>query len=73
MKLMPAALYRHLQRMLDDGLIEESARRPAAAEDDERRRYYRVTSLGKRTLEAEIRRLERILVRARGDLHPEGA
>lgn len=68
--LLPAALYRHLQRMLDEGLIEESARRPAPSRDDERRRYYRITPLGRRVVEAEYRRLEQVLARAKADLRP---
>ena len=71
--LLPAALYRHLQRMLDDGLIDEAPRRPARAQDDERRRYYRITPLGRRVAEAEIRRLEQVLVQAKLDLRPAGA
>jgi DNA-binding PadR family transcriptional regulator len=71
--LLPAALYRHLQRMLVDGLIEESPRRPARANDDERRRYYRITTLGRRVAEGEIRRLEQVLVKAKLELRPAGA
>ena len=71
--LLPAALYRHLQRMLEDGLIEESARRPAHDNDDERRRYYHITALGRRVAEAEIKRLEQVLVQAKLDLRPAGA
>lgn len=71
--LLPAALYRHLQRMLDDGLIIEAPKRPARANDDERRRYYRITALGRRVAEAEISRLERVLVQAKLDLKPAGA
>jgi DNA-binding PadR family transcriptional regulator len=71
--LLPAALYRHLQRMLDDGLIEESPRRPARENDDERRRYYRITALGRRVADGEIRRLERVLTKAKLDLRPAGA
>ena len=70
--LLPAALYRHLQRMLDHGLIEESARRPARTIDDERRRYYHITPLGRRVAEGEIRRLEEVLVKAKLDLRPAG-
>ena len=55
-------LYRHIRRLEDDGVLEESGRRPAAATDDERRRYYRLTPLGRRVLAAELRRL-RALVR----------
>ena len=55
-------LYRHVRRLEDDGLIEESARRRASATDDERRRYYRLSALGRRVLAAELLRL-RALVR----------
>jgi DNA-binding PadR family transcriptional regulator len=68
--LLPAALYRHLQRMLNDGLIGEAGRRPARANDDERRRYYAITPLGRRVAEAEVRRLEQVLVQAKLDLRP---
>jgi DNA-binding PadR family transcriptional regulator len=71
--LLPAALYRHLQRMLDDGLIDESPRRPPRAGDDERRRYYRITALGRRVAEAEIQRLEQVLAQAKIDLRPAAA
>lgn len=57
-RLWPATLYGTLKRLMDSGLIEESARRPAAALDDARRRYYRLTPLGRRVLDAESRRLE---------------
>ena len=70
---LPAALYRHLQRMLEDGLIDEAARRPARANDDERRRYYAITLLGRRVAEAEIRRLEQVLAQAKLDLRPASA
>ena len=55
-------LYRHVRRLEDDGLVEESARRRASATDDERRRYYRLSALGRRVLAAELLRL-RALVR----------
>ena len=53
-------LYRHVRRLEDEGLVEESARRRAT--DDERRRYYRLSALGRRVLAAELLRL-RALVR----------
>ena len=71
--LMPAALYRYLSRMLDDGLIEESDRRPARTNDDERRRYYRLSPLGRRVIDAEYRRLEQVLAWAKRDLRPAPA
>jgi len=57
-RIGPATLYRSLQRMLEDGLVEERRERPAPDEDDERRRYYAVSDLGRRVLAAETRRLE---------------
>jgi len=56
--LRPGSLYRALNRLLADGLIEELDERPDPALDDERRRYYRITALGRRVAEAEAARLE---------------
>jgi DNA-binding PadR family transcriptional regulator len=62
-RLGPGTLYRSIQRMLVDGLIEEApASRAArssssAAADDERRRYYRLTKLGHAAARAEAERL----------------
>jgi DNA-binding PadR family transcriptional regulator len=71
--ILPAALYRHLQRMLEAGLIDEAPRRATRADEDERRRYYRITPLGRRVAEAEVHRLERVLAHARTDLRPAPA
>ena len=49
-------LYRSIQRMLEQGLLEEVRERPADG-DDERRRYYRVTRFGTVVARAEVRRL----------------
>ena len=65
LQLEPGNLYRVLQSMLDDGLIEESDRRPAPDRDDERRRYYRVTAFGRRVASAEAGRLSAIVADAR--------
>ncbi len=70
-RLSTGPLYRHLQRLLDDGLIEESDRRPDPDRDDERRRYYRLTRLGHRVLDAEAARMAG-LVEATRQLHPAG-
>jgi DNA-binding PadR family transcriptional regulator len=61
--LWPATLYGSLKRLIEADLIEESKKRPAPEEDDARRRYYRLTTLGKRVLDAECERLQE-LVRA---------
>ena len=56
-RLSAGTLYRSVQRMLEQGVILETAERPAPAEDDERRRYYRLTEFGGAVARAEARRL----------------
>lgn len=58
-------MYRALARMVEQRLIEGSARRPAADADDERRNYYRITEKGVRIARAEARRLELLTKAAR--------
>lgn len=53
----PGTLYGSIKRMLQAGLIEESDERADPEMDDQRRRYYRLTSLGRRTLRLEADRL----------------
>jgi DNA-binding PadR family transcriptional regulator len=60
-RLWPATLYGTLKRLIDEGLIEESAERPAPELDDARRRYYRLTKFGKGALDAESQRLEELV------------
>ena len=62
LNLGSGALYGSINKMLEQGFIEESDERPDAHLDDERRRYYRITALGQRVVEAEAMRL-RDLVR----------
>lgn len=57
-RLWPATLYGSLKRLIDNGLIVESASRPAAEFDDARRRYYRLTPFGRRVLDLESERLK---------------
>ena len=64
-RLWPAALYGLLRELEKLDLIVEPEKRPAADEDDERRRYFVLTAQGKRVLDAEVRRLEAIVQRAR--------
>ena len=64
-RMGPGTLYGSIQRMLDAGFIEESARRARAADDDERRRYYRLTPFGRRVLELEVSRLAEVVAIAR--------
>lgn len=54
--LRPGSLYRALNRLLDEKLIEEV---PAGARtNDERRTYYRLTPMGRREAQAEAQRLD---------------
>ncbi len=62
-KLGPGTLYDNLQRMMNQGLVEEVRRR--ASDEDSRRRYYRLSSLGRGVLSAEIGRLEGVVRKAR--------
>jgi DNA-binding PadR family transcriptional regulator len=58
----PGVLYGSINKMLELGLIEESADRPDPHLDDERRRYYRITAYGRKAAQAEAARM-RDLVR----------
>ena len=64
-RMGPGTLYGSIQRMLAASLIQEAAQRRRAPDDDERRRYYRMTPLGRRTLELELQRLSRVVRLAR--------
>jgi DNA-binding PadR family transcriptional regulator len=64
-RLSAGTLYRSIQRMLEQGLIEELRVRPAPELDDERRRYYRITPFGKAVARAETQRLAELLRLAR--------
>lgn len=65
------SLYAALERLMEEGLIEEA---PDAADghDDRRRRYYRITEEGRAVTRAEARRMLRVLTVARDrDLAPD--
>ncbi len=72
-RMLPGALYRHLQRMLDNGVIAE-VDDAAGGGADSRRRCYAVTDFGRTVAEAEASRLAS-LVRAASakNLVKEGA
>ena len=65
-KIGNATLYRSLQKMAVEGLVEEFSDPLAAI--DERRREYRLTSLGLSIARSESRRLHRLV-----DRHPRQA
>ncbi len=64
----PGTLYGTLDRLMRDGLVEESG-----LSDDERRRYYRLKALGRTALAAELQRLDATMASARSlGLLPNG-
>src|SRR5271166_4719277 len=65
LNLGPGTLYRSIQRMLVDGLIEENQESPEPELDDERRRYYRLTKFGTLVAREEARRIETLVNAAR--------
>ena len=67
-KMGPGTLYESIQRMLDRGLVEESASRPQPEADQAQRRYYRLSAFGREVLEAEVTRLGAIVEAARATL-----
>jgi DNA-binding PadR family transcriptional regulator len=62
-KIGPGTLYDNLQKLMTQGLVEESPLPPV--HDDARRRYYRLTSFGHGVLSAEIARLETVVREAK--------
>jgi DNA-binding PadR family transcriptional regulator len=61
LNLGSGALYGSINKMLEQGLIEESEERPDRHLDDERRRYYRITPLGLHVAQAEAARLRQLV------------
>jgi DNA-binding PadR family transcriptional regulator len=62
-KLGPGTLYDNVQKLLDQGIVEE--RSPSSLGDDARRRYYRLSRFGRGLLATEIARLEGLVQEAR--------
>ena len=65
-KIGPGTLYDNLNKLVSHGLVEETSSRPS--NDDPRRRYYRLKSLGRGVLSAEVERLQAVLREARANL-----
>ena len=57
-----ASFYRHLARLLDDGLVVEAPPR-RGADDPRRGAYYRITARGRQVLAEEKRRLTALVAR----------
>jgi DNA-binding PadR family transcriptional regulator len=68
LNLGAGALYGSIARMLERGLVEESAARPDLHLDDERRRYYRITALGRSVAQAEAMRMRNLVEQAEASL-----
>ena len=64
-RLGPGTLYRSIQRMLVDGLIEELAISLHDETDEDRRRYYRLTPKGLAVAKREAERLADLVDAAR--------
>src|SRR5262245_62922562 len=64
-RLGPGTLYRSIQRMLVDGLIQELAIALHDETDDDRRRYYRLTKKGLAVARREAHRLADLVDAAR--------
>lgn len=58
-RLGPGTLYDNLQKLLDQGMVDEAPR--PSPDDDPRRRYYCLTRFGRNVLEADIARLKRVI------------
>ena len=63
--ILPGTLYAALARMVDDGLVEESAPRNDDLSGGPARRYYRRTKFGRAVARAESERLRALLAVAR--------
>jgi DNA-binding PadR family transcriptional regulator len=63
-KLVPGNFYAMLNRLIDVGLIAETARPATKDSDGIRRRYYRITPMGKRVAAAEAHRLKALVEEA---------
>lgn len=59
-------LYLALRRLRDEGLVLAADRPPSEGASDSRRQYFELTSLGRRVLVAELRRLKALVVEAEG-------
>ena len=57
----PSLLYGNINRLLEQGLIEESEERPDPHLDDQRRRYYRITPDGIAAAQAEAKRMQNLV------------
>lgn len=60
-KMGPGTLYGSIGRMIEAGLIAESAKKVDPKMNDERRIYYKITSVGRKALAAELDRYRHVV------------
>jgi DNA-binding PadR family transcriptional regulator len=65
LRLGAGTLYGTIDRLIRDGYVREVDGPAAESSRDARRRFYRITPDGRRALDAEVDRLERIVRAAR--------
>lgn len=70
--LAAGTLYETLQRLLRDGLVEETETPASADGASSRWRFYQATALGRRVLALEVARLEADVAAARAKLRAIG-
>jgi DNA-binding PadR family transcriptional regulator len=58
-RLGPGTLYDNLQKLMDQGLVEEA--RSNDVKSDPRRRYYALTNCGRSVLQADVERLKSVV------------
>lgn len=73
MVMGPGTLYGTIKRLLQAGLIEETEAPPGDELDDRPRRFYKLTNHGRRLLQAEAARLEKLVQAARARQLLQGA
>lgn len=72
-QLNPGTLYTTIKRLLEDGLIRETAAPLNVESSDERRRYYALTPPGRKAAKAELERLRGLVQHAGTKLFGEFA
>ena len=67
LRLSAGTMYGAIKRLLEDGLISEvrENQRSNGSAEDGRRRYYRLTTLGRKAVSAEVKRMTELTQYAR--------
>jgi DNA-binding PadR family transcriptional regulator len=67
-KLGPGTLYDNLEKLMNQGLVEEAG--APSPDDDPRRRYFKLSPFGRTVLSVEITRLDAVVRHAKLHLRP---